>query len=121
MSQPTALVIEDDDTLATIFSRALQLADYRAEIIADGEEALRRLEELTPELVVLDMHLPQVSGMQILSAIRQSDHLAQTRLIIATADSGLAAMLHQQADLVLVKPVSFHQLRRFANRLRPQP
>lgn len=119
MSQLAALVIEDDDILATIFSQALELAGYATKIATDGQEAMRLLTDESPDLVVLDMHLPHLSGKQILTYMQNSMHLAQTRLIIATADSGLAATLQQQAELVLVKPVSFHQLRQFAARLRP--
>lgn len=121
MTEPVALAIEDDDTLATIFAQALQLAGYTTQVIGDGETAIQVLATLTPDLIVLDMHLPGVSGRQVLQAIQASDSLQRARLIIATADSGLAATLQQQADLVLVKPVSFHQLRQFAARLRPRP
>lgn len=120
MTQPVALVIEDDDTLATIFAQALQMAGYTTQVIGDGETAIQVLATVTPDLIVLDMHLPGVSGKQVLPAIQDSGSLQRARLIIATADSGLAATLQQQADLVLVKPVSFHQLRQFAARLRPR-
>ncbi len=120
MTQPVALVIEDDDTLATIFAQALQMAGYTTQVIGDGETAMQVLATVTPDLIVLDMHLPGVSGKQVLPAIQDSGSLQRARLIIATADSGLAATLQQQADLVLVKPVSFHQLRQFAARLRPR-
>lgn len=120
MTQPVALVIEDDDTLATIFAQALQMAGYTTQVIGDGETALQVLATVTPDLIVLDMHLPGISGKQVLPAIQDSGNLQRARLIIATADSGLAATLQQQADLVLVKPVSFHQLRQFAARLRPR-
>ena len=120
MIQPVALVIEDDDTLATIFAEALQWAGYTTQVISDGQTALHILAEQTPDLIVLDMHLPGVSGKQVLPVIHNTERLRRARLIIATADSGLAATLQQQADLVLVKPVSFHQLRQFAARLRPR-
>lgn len=121
MTQPVALTIEDDDTLATIFAQALQLAGYTTQVISDGQTALQVLEVETPDLIVLDMHLPGVSGKQVLHVIQNTPRLERTRLIIATADSGLAATLQPQADLILVKPVSFHQLRQFATRLRPRP
>ncbi len=121
MTQPVALAIEDDDTLATIFAQALQLAGYTTQVISDGQTAIQVLRVETPDLIVLDMHLPGVSGKEVLHAIQNTARLEHTRLIIATADSGLAATLQQQADLILVKPVSFHQLRQFAARLRPRP
>jgi DNA-binding response OmpR family regulator len=68
--------------------------------------------------VVLDLHLPGTAGTDILKRIRSDERLNQTRVIITTADARLAESLEEQADLILVKPVSFSQLRDMALRLR---
>lgn len=115
-----ALVIEDDPDLSTIFSEALTAAQFEPEIIRDGALALERLAVTLPSVVVLDLHLPNVSGAEILDKIRADSRLAKTRVILATADARMAEALQKkdQADLVLVKPVSFGQLRDLANRMR---
>jgi DNA-binding response OmpR family regulator len=119
MSNPLALIIEDDPDAATIFSEALQAAGFETEIVRTGDKALKRLAVTTPDAVVLDLHLPHVSGTDILRQIRAEARLAKTRIIIATADPRLAELLRSQADLVFLKPISFSQLRDLAVRLRP--
>ncbi len=114
----TAFVIEDDNDLATIFSEAMRAAGFEPEIIQTGEGALIRLGAAEPNVVVLDMHLPDIAGLNILTRIRDDPRLTSTRVIVATADARLAEMLEAQADLVLVKPVSFTQLRDLARRMR---
>ena len=115
---PLALIIEDEYDLARIFDEALKAAHFETEVIRDGDEALARLEAVTPDVVVLDLHLPKVSGLDVLKRIQAEARLAQARVIVATADVRLAETLHDQADLVLVKPISFSQLRDMAGRLR---
>jgi CheY-like chemotaxis protein len=119
MSKPFALIIEDDEDLATIFAEALQAAKFETEIIRDGQEAIARLAETIPVVVVLDLHLPRVSGADVLRQIRADERLAQTRIMVATADSLMAEKLREQADLILLKPISFSQMRDLAARLRP--
>ena len=119
MNKPFALIIEDDDDLSAIFAEALRAADYDIEVIQDGTAALDRLSTSTPTVVILDLHLPNVSGEDILQKIRSEAHLSQTRVMLATADALLAASLRKNADLVLLKPISFSQMRDLAKRLQP--
>ena len=119
MIQPLALIIEDDQGLATIFAQALKTSEFETEVISAGDIALARLAEVIPAIVVLDLHLPGVSGKNILKYIRSDDRLADTRVMVATADPHMADSLEDEPDLVLVKPISFIQLRDLAARLRP--
>jgi len=118
---PFALVIEDDPDAAAIFSEALKAAGFEVEIIETGDKALERLNVTTPAMIVLDMHLPYVAGPEILRHVRADPQLAETQVIVATADPSMAESLHDQADLVLLKPISFSQLRDLAKRLRNLP
>lgn len=113
---PLALIIEDDKKQAIIFSQALRMADYETEVIRDGQAALERLAETVPAMVVLDLHLPHYSGKDILRIIRSDARFEKTRVILATADALLAKSLSEDADLVLLKPISFNQLRDLAKR-----
>ena len=117
MTIPYALIIEDDEDLATIFNEALEMAGCKTEVIQDGLVALERLAVTVPDLVVLDLHLPHIPGKKILKEIRADPRLAKTQVILATVDARLADSLRKQAQLVLVKPVSFIQLRSLAKRL----
>ena len=116
---PLALIVEDEENLAAIFAGALQTAEFETEIIREGDAAIDRLQQVIPAVVVLDLHLPNVSGAKILKTIRADNRLHKTRVILATADSLMADSLRAEADLVLLKPISFSQLRDLAKRLRP--
>jgi len=118
-SKLRALIIEDDQKLATIFAAAVEAAEFESEIIKDGRKALDRLKVAVPNIVVLDLHLPHVSGSDILQTIRSDKRFADTRVILATADPSKAETLRNEADLILIKPISFAQLRDLAARLRP--
>lgn len=120
MSLPLALIIEDDPKLAFIFAEALRAAEFETEIVQDGRLAQDRLIESLPAVVVLDLHLPYVSGKDLLDYIREDKRLAGTQVMLATADSLLADSLQEEADLVLLKPISPIQLRDLAKRLRPR-
>lgn len=119
MTNPLALIIEDDSRIADIFSLALQAAEYTIEVVSDGTAALKRLTEIEPAVVLLDLHLPRVSGKEILRFIRADKRLAETRVILATADALMAESLRENVDLVLLKPVGVTQLRDLASRIRP--
>jgi DNA-binding response OmpR family regulator len=113
-----AFVIEDDQDLSSIFTEALKAAGYQVETIRDGAIAQQRLKEATPEIVILDMHLPNIDGAQLLKEIRADERLKKIRVILATADALLGEYYNKQADLVLVKPISFSQLRDLTARYR---
>ncbi|MDJ0757614.1 MAG: response regulator [Ardenticatenaceae bacterium] len=119
MSNPLAIVVEDDIKLSSIYEQTLKSIDFDVEVVNDGQIALDRLAEITPQLIMLDLHLPSVPGDQILSFIRQEDHLSDTRVIVASADGIMAENLPDRADTVLLKPVSIIQLKRLAERFRP--
>jgi DNA-binding response OmpR family regulator len=119
MTTPFALIIEDEPDLAAIFAEALQMAGFDTEIVHDGQTALARLAATTPAVVTLDLHLPHISGQTILQQIRADKRLAQTRVLLTTADALMAESLRREADLVLLKPISFNQLRDLAIRLHP--
>ncbi len=114
-----ALVIEDDPDAATIFSTALKANDFDTiESIPDGNAALTRLSEIEPAIVVLDMHLPEVAGNIILQQIREDPRLDDTKVVIVTADPRMAEAVEELADLVLIKPVAFSQVRDLIARLK---
>ncbi len=116
--KPLGFIIEDDPDAATIFSEALKAAGFRVEVITTGDKALERLSITKPTVVVLDMHLPNVAGPDILHYIRSDDRLEETKVIIATADPRTADELQDQAALALLKPISFSQLRDMAARFK---
>lgn len=113
-----AFIIEDDFKLASICSITLEQANYETEIIHDGQIAIQRLAVVIPDVVILDLHLPSVSGADILKQIRADQRLSRTQVIIITADLFRAETLRPQADAVLIKPVSPIRLQGLISKLR---
>src|SRR5262245_60924729 len=110
MDRPFALIVEDDIELSDIFSVVLQASGMDTEIVRDGGMALAKIHETQPDVVVLDMHLPNVSGMDILTQVRAQPELSGVRVVVVTADAMLARASENDADLALIKPVSFNQI-----------
>lgn len=107
---PLALVIEDDPQLVSIFETAMQIAGFRTATAVDGREALAKLAQLVPDVILLDIHLPHISGEELLRHIRADERLRSTQVVLSTADSRFASQLRADANLVLLKPVSFKDL-----------
>ena len=116
-----ALIIEDDEDLASIFAEALHGVGYEVELVADGKIAQERLKNGTaPFLILLDMHLPHVSGGDLLTKMKQDERFDKTMIIITTADARMGEAYSEQADFVMIKPISFVQLRDLTSRLKPK-
>lgn len=112
-----AFVIEDDYDASVIFSKALEVNGVKTETITSGDLALKRLSETVPDLVLLDLHLPEVGGAKVLAHIRADERLREIPVIVITADPGLADTIRQETELVLLKPTTFSQVRSFASRI----
>lgn len=117
MRERLALIVEDNDELALLFSLSLQAAGFATEAIPAGDLAAARLEDVVPDLVVLDPQLPRLAGEEILHQIRSDERLAETSVIVVTAYAYAFEGVSAEADLVLIKPVSLLQLRDLAARL----
>ena len=116
-----ALIIEDDEDLANIFAEALRQIDFEVENVTDGGVAQERLgEPRVPFLVLLDMHLPHVSGKDLLSDMKKDERFHKTWIMITTADARLAEDYRDQVDFAMIKPILFGQLRDIAARLKPK-
>jgi len=118
-TNPIALIVEDDPNQADIFTIALEHANYETVTLTDGQAALDWLSTSVPHIVILDLNLPNVKGDKILSYIRQDERLTTAKVILATANDQLADSIHNESDLVLLKPISFGQLKLFAERFHP--
>ena len=85
MTKPFVFVVEDDPILSEIVTSTLQ-DDFELESVMDGDEALKRIRESTPNIVVLDLNLPGTSGADLLTYIRADQRLTKTRVILAATD-----------------------------------
>lgn len=114
------LIVEDDESLGSVIDEILQLVGYTTAWVRDGQAAMTWLAEEAPDAVVLDMHLPYVSGVTILDHIRTDDRLKRTRVLAVTADNLIAPMVQEKADATFLKPFSVADFVGMMNRLAPQ-
>ena len=115
-TKPLALIIEDNEDQNLVFTTAMSQAGYATESFFDGITVMRRLTNVVPALIILDLHVPGINGGWLLRVIRNDPRTAKARVIIVSADAEFAANLQAQVDLVLLKPVSFLQLTMLASR-----
>jgi CheY-like chemotaxis protein len=117
MSALTALVVEDDEELGEIFFDVLVSYGVTVSRVADGQLALDWLAQSSPDILVLDLHLPRVSGLEILRRVRSDPQRKHTEVIVVTADALLTTVIKEQADFTLIKPIDFDQLNTLISRL----
>jgi two-component system, cell cycle response regulator DivK len=117
-SKPLALLIEDDRDVSELFRHVLDMAGYQSENIYDGVEAMKRLAVTQPDVVLLDLQLPGISGVEILKKMRADERLMTIPVIVITAYAYYAKNLPIQPDLFLLKPVDIHDLSNVMQRLR---
>jgi diguanylate cyclase (GGDEF)-like protein len=119
MQKPFAMIIEDDRDTVALFRHVLDFAGYKTEIALRGEKAIERLGVATPDIILLDLNLPGISGSEVLTYIQSQERLEDTRVVVVTGHSEMALGLSRETDLILLKPVSADQLTNLILRLRP--
>ncbi|MFZ5718352.1 MAG: phosphate regulon transcriptional regulator PhoB [Pseudomonadota bacterium] len=124
---PYVLLVEDEDALATLLDYNLMKEGFRVERAADGEEALLRVAEEPPDLVVLDWMLPKVSGVEVCRQLRAGSETRRTPVLMLTArgeEADKVRGLDTGADDYVVKPFAMSELvariRALLRRTRPE-
>ena len=108
-----AFVVEDNKDIMALYKATLLMINYEAECISDGKAALDRLEDVSPDLIILDMNLPNVSGHYLYQKIRATPKLDDVPIIIMTANTIAAQTLADKLgarDHLLLKPVAPKEL-----------
>jgi DNA-binding response OmpR family regulator len=107
------LIVEDDDDIAQLVHRYLTRAGHVADIIRAGDEALARVRERPPDLIILDLMLPGLDGLEVCRALRASPATRALPIIMLTArseESDRVAGLQLGADDYVTKPFSPNEL-----------
>jgi len=120
------LIAEDEEAIATLLEYNLGKEKFEVAVAADGEEALLKIEESPPDLLILDWMLPKVSGIEICRRVRSRPETRNIPIIMVTARSEEADRvrgLETGADDYLTKPFSTNELiarvRAVLRRIRP--
>jgi two-component system, OmpR family, response regulator MprA len=104
------LVVEDDEEIAQVLQRSLRLEGYEVRLALDGETALDTAGAFIPDLVILDLGLPKLDGMEVARRLREGDDVP---ILMLTARDALEARvegLDAGADDYLVKPFERQEL-----------
>lgn len=112
-SQPaTAILLVDDDTdLLSLFEIVLGRMGRPIYKATTGKAALELMESVRPAIIVLDLALPEMSGIEVLTAIRADERYNGTRIIVLTAVPIMMEREHiDMVDIMLTKPITPRQL-----------
>jgi two-component system, OmpR family, response regulator MprA len=107
---PRVLVVEDDEDIAQALQRSLRLEGYEVRVATDGEAALESAGAFQPDLVILDLGLPRLDGMEVARRLRARDDVP---ILVLTARDALESRvegLDAGADDYLVKPFERQEL-----------
>jgi DNA-binding response OmpR family regulator len=107
---PRVLVVEDDDEIAQVLQRSLRLEGYEVRVAGDGVKALEEANAFLPDLVILDLGLPKLDGIDVAKHLRERD---DTPILMLTARDAVEARvegLDSGADDYLVKPFERQEL-----------
>ncbi|MEI4473267.1 response regulator transcription factor [Frigidibacter sp. MR17.24] len=119
---PLVLIVEDEDNIAAALSYLMTREGLRHERVADGQAALDRIRALRPEVVLLDVMLPGLSGFEICQQLRMDPAYDAVRLLMMTARGAGAERrkgLALGADGFIAKPFQLAELRDEIRRLLP--
>ncbi len=88
--KPTVLVVDDDDTLIKLYTSALMARGYRVISASNGEEAMAKAEQEKPDLILLDIMMPEIHGLHVLDILKSTPGMEDTKVIMLTALSDQA-------------------------------
>ena len=114
------LIAEDEANIVTSLEFLLTAAGYEVAVALDGTEALRLMQSVQPDLVVLDIMLPAVSGFEVCRRIRGEDAYKDTKILMLTArgrDAEVERGLAAGANAYLTKPFATRELVRVVEEL----
>jgi two-component system, OmpR family, response regulator MprA len=109
--QPRVLVVEDDDAIAQVLKRSLRMEGYEVRVAGEGNEALEHAHGFLPDLVILDLGLPGLDGLEVARRLRERED--DVPILVLTARDAIESRvegLDSGADDYLVKPFERQEL-----------
>lgn len=110
-------IVEDDTNIGIIYQRTLEHSGYSVSLNRDGKDLLSMLQKEKPDLLILDLHVPYSWGPETIKKVRMTPELADTKILITTADIIAGHELIAAGETVLIKPVSIARLQEVAENL----
>jgi DNA-binding response OmpR family regulator len=110
VNQTSILVVEDEPSIAEVVSLYLRRAGYQVQVLADGSAALACMERQMPDLLILDIMLPGLDGLELTRWLRDRSDVPIIMLTARRAETDRIAGLEMGADDYVVKPFSPQEL-----------
>ena len=119
MVRKTILIVEDDEHIASAQKIILE-DNFNIHIASDGEEGLKQAKELKPDLIILDLMLPRIDGIQLCKSIRDDEGLSATKIVMVTAKNkpiDEVKGMDTGADDYIMKPFEPDELKHVVNQI----
>ena len=110
MNKPLILVVEDDAPVRNLMTTTLKTNDYRYLVAVNGESAILEASSHNPDIVLLDLGLPDMDGVEVIRKIRTWSHMPIIVISARSEDSDKIEALDAGADDYLTKPFSVEEL-----------
>jgi CheY-like chemotaxis protein len=122
MNAPRVLLVDDEYASAEVLALILAGDGYHVTTVPDGQQALARLEEAAPDLVIMDFMMPGMNGAHLVNAIRDIQRFEHVPvLMISGAPEAALRRYETQYEAFLRKPFGLEQFLRTVRRLRGEP
>ena len=120
----TILIIDDEKLMRALLQHNVVLAGYDVMVASNGEEALKKIEEMTPDLIVVDLVMPDMNGFETCRRIRSNDRTKKTPVIVVSAlqsQSDIEEAKNSGADIFLTKPIKPEEFINEVKKFLPSP
>lgn len=109
-AQPHILVVEDESGIRTSLAMVLEMEDFRVSCASDGRQALDKLSEEVPDLVLTDYVMPLMDGGELIRKIRQSPGLRHLPIVVMSAALPPGVDLREDVQAIVRKPFAVDHL-----------
>jgi CheY-like chemotaxis protein len=123
-NQKTVLIIEDEEDAAELFAEMMRVSGFRVAKTSSSTPALALITQEKPDVVLLDIMMPEISGLDILRQMRRDPALMNIPVIVVSAKgmpTDIKNSMEAGASMYLTKPVGFLELREAVDRALGNP
>ena len=111
-TQPTAIIVEPEKGMVAVLEHLLTRAGFATEVFTNGSDALQRLAGPVADVVIIELYLPTVTGLDILSRMKDDERWATSHIVAVTANASLAQIAQENAlaHQILLHPCATSRL-----------
>ena len=123
-TQKTVMIIEDEPDAAELFAEMMRINGFRVIKMFSSAPAIPMISQERPDLILLDIMMPDISGLEVLRYMRREPDLSAIPVIVVSAKSmpsDIKTGLEAGASLYLTKPVGFHDLKEAVEKVLTNP